>query len=366
MSLKLWSWKASEIVDSLASGEISQLDVLNSLEERYFEVNPVINALPTVCFEKARAYLESEDRALRKKRPLMGLPVPVKDSYAVSGVRTTFGSLCFENWVPDRSDRVVTTLEKSGAVIFAKSNTPEFEAGASTFNEVFGITRNPWNLKRSVAGSSGGAAAAVASGMAFIAQGSDFACSIRYPAAFCGIIGLRPTPGLIPQGPNRLPYQNLSVIGPLARNVEDIGLAMDAMVAFDALDPLTSPTFAQEYRLAAKSARKPKNIGFSIANSPLFKTAMAGEDPNWGRIVMAIGKSKENIIANKIQIKFGNFLVAEQSRTAKDYNESDVKEYMKWDSINIEVNLNIGAAAFTVYTCDFTHDYIDINADYRN
>ena len=118
--------------------------------------------------------------------------------------------------------------------------------------------------------------------------------------------------------------------------------------------------------IGARSSSMAKNIAFSIANSPLVKTAIAGEDPNWGRIVMAIGKSKENIIANKIQIKFGNFLVAEQSRTAKDYNESDVKEYMKWDSINIEVNLNIGAAAFTVYTCDFTHDYIDINADYRN
>ena len=118
--------------------------------------------------------------------------------------------------------------------------------------------------------------------------------------------------------------------------------------------------------IGARSSSMAKNIAFSIANSPLVKTAIAGEDPNWGRIVMAIGKSKENIIANKIQIKFGNFLVAEQSRIAKDYNESDVKEYMKWDSINIEVNLNIGAAAFTVYTCDFTHDYIDINADYRN
>ena len=118
--------------------------------------------------------------------------------------------------------------------------------------------------------------------------------------------------------------------------------------------------------IGARSSSMAKTIAFSIATSPLVKTAIAGEDPNWGRIVMAIGKSKENIIANKIQIKFGNFLVAEQSRIAKDYNESDVKEYMKWDSINIEVNLNIGAAAFTVYTCDFTHDYIDINADYRN
>ena len=109
-----------------------------------------------------------------------------------------------------------------------------------------------------------------------------------------------------------------------------------------------------------------KNVAFSIANSPLFKTAIAGEDPNWGRIIMAIGKSGESIIVNKIQIKIGDFLVAEQSKVAKDYEEKDIREYMKWDSINIEANLNIGNSSFTVYTCDFTHDYIDINADYRN
>ena len=93
---------------------------------------------------------------------------------------------------------------------------------------------------------------------------------------------------------------------------------------------------------------------------------MAGEDPNWGRIIMAIGKAGEKIILNKVQVKIGNYLVAEQSKKAKDYNERNLKEYMKWDSINIEVNLNIGHGSFTVYTCDFTHDYIDINADYRN
>jgi len=118
--------------------------------------------------------------------------------------------------------------------------------------------------------------------------------------------------------------------------------------------------------IGARSATMAKNIGFSVANSPLFKTAVAGEDPNWGRIVMAVGKSGENIITNKVQIKIGDYLVAEQSKEAKDYNEKDVKEYMKWDSINIEINLNIGSASHTVYTCDFTHDYIDINADYRN
>jgi|TARA_B110000438_G_C15770734_1_gene631777 glutamate N-acetyltransferase/amino-acid N-acetyltransferase len=118
--------------------------------------------------------------------------------------------------------------------------------------------------------------------------------------------------------------------------------------------------------IGAKSVSMAKNIGFSVANSPLVKTAIAGEDPNWGRIIMAVGKSGENIIANKIQLKIGKYLVAEQSKQAKDYNEKALKEYMKWGAIDIEINLNIGNASHTVYTCDFTHDYIDINADYRN
>jgi len=118
--------------------------------------------------------------------------------------------------------------------------------------------------------------------------------------------------------------------------------------------------------IGARSTSMAKNIAFSIANSPLVKTAIAGEDPNWGRIVMAIGKSGENVIANKIQIKIGNHLVAEQSKVAKDYNEKDLKDYMKWDSIELEINLNLGSANYTVYTCDFTNEYININADYRN
>ena len=118
--------------------------------------------------------------------------------------------------------------------------------------------------------------------------------------------------------------------------------------------------------IGAKSFAMGKNVAFSVANSPLVKTAIAGEDPNWGRIIMAVGKSGENIIANKVQLKIGKYLVAEQSKQAKDYNEKELKEYMKWDSIDIEVNLNLGNSSHTVYTCDFTHDYIDINADYRN
>jgi len=118
--------------------------------------------------------------------------------------------------------------------------------------------------------------------------------------------------------------------------------------------------------IGARSISMAKNIGFSIANSPLVKTAIAGEDPNWGRIAMAVGKAGENIIINKMQIKIGDQLVAEQSKVAKDYDEKKLKEYMKWDAIDIEVNLNIGTGFYTVYTCDFTKDYIDINADYKN
>ena len=265
MVKKLWMWTACEVVDALECKEVNHLEVLESVEERYFAVNPVLNALPTTCFERAKGLISNDiENVILESKPLRGLPVPIKDSYPVSGVRTSFGSLAFKNFVPDYSDFIVRTIEEAGGLIYAKSNTPEFEAGASTFNEVFGITRNPWNTQKSTAGSSGGAAASVATGMAFIAQGSDFACSIRYPAAFCGILGLRPTPGLVPQGPNRLPYQNLSVIGPLARNVKDIGLAMDAMVRFNPRDPLTSPNQQSGFRIAASSPEMPKILGVSL------------------------------------------------------------------------------------------------------
>ena len=116
----------------------------------------------------------------------------------------------------------------------------------------------------------------------------------------------------------------------------------------------------------AKSLGSAKNIAFSIANSPLIKTAVAGEDPNWGRIVMGIGKSGEIIDQKKLKVKIGNFVVAEHGKISESYDEQKLKEYMKWDSIEIEVNLKLGNDAFKCYTCDFTHDYIDINADYRN
>jgi amidase len=260
MADRLWSMSARAAVSGLRNRDLQPADLLAALSARIDEINPTVNALPTLCFERA---LERTRSAAGHPAPLHGLPVPIKDSYEVEGVRTTWGSLAFKDHIATRSDYCVQAIENAGGLVYAKSNTPEFEAGASTFNEVFGHTLNPWNTTRSPAGSSGGAAVSVATGMAFIAQGSDFACSLRYPASFCGVVGLRPTPGLIPQGPSALPYQTLSVIGPLARDVADIGIALEAMAGYEQGDPRTRPDGPRPYARSALNPARPARVAYS-------------------------------------------------------------------------------------------------------
>ena len=194
---------AREVVARLAKGEVSPLDLIDLAEKRIAETDGAINALPTHCFERARA----KATALMQKRPaspppgyLHGLPVAIKDLAEVAGVRTTFGSPIYADHVPARSDLQVEILEAHGATVVAKSNTPEFGAGAQTFNEVFGTTTNPWNTALTPGGSSGGAAAALAAGQVWLASGSDLGGSLRIPAAFCGVVGLRPSPGRVAHG----------------------------------------------------------------------------------------------------------------------------------------------------------------------
>jgi amidase len=265
MAEPLWALSATTVADMLSAGEVSPLEALDAVAGRVAAVNPAVNALPTLCLDRAASHAarlgerKPEDRGV-----LAGLPVPIKDSYEVEGVRTTWGSLAYADHIATRSDYMVEAVEAAGGIVFAKSNTPEFEAGANTFNEVFGRTLNPFDLTRSAAGSSGGAAAAVATGMAWIAQGSDFACSLRYPASFCNVVGLRPSPGIVPQGPSALPFQVLSVLGPIARNVSDAALGLDAMARFDPRDPLSRRPLAIPYRAAAENPRRAKRAAASI------------------------------------------------------------------------------------------------------
>ena len=255
---------ACAIVDKLNAGEVTPLDLLDVLEQRIAAVDGEVNALPTLCFDRAR----TRARALMQRKPgdrglLAGLPVPIKDLTNVEGVRTTQGSPIYRDNVPARSDLMVEGLEGNGALVYAKSNTPEFGAGANTFNEVFGPTRNPWDLSRSAAGSSGGAAAALASGTAWLAHGSDMGGSLRNPASFCGIVGMRPSIGRVAHTPIAKIDRNLGVQGPMARNVEDLALLLDAMSGEHPADPLSLPLPPTSFLSAARSGRRPKRIAYS-------------------------------------------------------------------------------------------------------
>jgi amidase len=255
---------ACAIVEKLNSGEVTPLDLLDVLERRIAEVDGKVNALPTLCFDRARKQAQAlMHRPAGSRGLLAGLPIPIKDLTNVAGVRTTLGSPIFKDMVPAKSDILVEHLEGNGAVIYAKSNTPEFGAGANTFNEVFGATRNPWDLSRSAAGSSGGAAVALATGTAWLAHGSDMGGSLRNPASFCGVVGLRPSIGRVAHTPAAKIDRNLGVQGPMARNIEDLALLLDAMSGEHPADPLSLPLLPTSFLSAARSGRKPKRVAYS-------------------------------------------------------------------------------------------------------
>jgi amidase len=255
---------ACAVVDKLKSGEVTPLDLLDVLEKRIAEVDGKVNALPTLCFDRARAHARALMQKPASERGLLaGLPVPIKDLTAVEGVLTTQGSPIYRDNIPAQSDVMVEHLEANGGVVYAKSNTPEFGAGANTFNEVFGATRNPWDISRSAAGSSGGAAVALATGTAWLAHGSDMGGSLRNPASFCGIVGMRPSIGRVAHTPKFGIDRTLSVQGPMARNVEDLALLLDAMSGEHPADPLSLPLLPESFRSATRSGSKPKRVAYS-------------------------------------------------------------------------------------------------------
>jgi len=255
---------AVTLVGRLKRGEVTPHDLLDALEKRIAAVNGPVNALPTLCFDRARAHA---DRLMKlpvaARGQLAGMPVPIKDLVDVAGVRSTQGSPIFADKIPEKSDVMVENLEREGGIVYAMSNTPEFGAGANTFNEVFGATRNPWNTTRSAAGSSGGAAVALATGMAWVAHGSDMGGSLRNPASFNGIVGFRPSIGRVAHSPDGSVDRNLGQNGPMARNVEDTALLLDAMTGESPRDPLSLPRTGESYLAAARSDWRPKRVAWS-------------------------------------------------------------------------------------------------------
>ncbi|MBO6520922.1 MAG: amidase [Rhodospirillales bacterium] len=224
--------------------ELSPVELLESCLERIAAVNGRVNAITALDTDRARAEAAVAEKAFRAGEavgPLAGLPVGIKDLNATAGLRTTYGSLIHEHNVPEHDEALVARLRQAGAIILAKTNTPEFGAGSNTTNRVFGPTRNPYDPERTPGGSSGGSAAALATGMLPLAHGSDTGGSLRNPATWCGVVGFRPTPGLVAREARTLNYTHFSVQGPMGRSVADVSLMMTGLAGDDSRDPLAGP-----------------------------------------------------------------------------------------------------------------------------
>jgi amidase len=233
---------ATELSALLRSREISARELLEAHLDRIDRLNPAVNAVVTLDADGARAAADAADAALAAGDPvgpLHGLPVAHKDTHATGGMRTTWGSPLHADTVPLRDELVVARLAAAGAIRVGKTNVPEFAAGSHTFNPLFGATHNPYRHGLSAGGSSGGAAAALAAGFVPLAEGSDMGGSLRNPAAFCNVVGLRPTPGRVPTWPAPMAWSQLSVQGPMGRTVADVALQLSALAGPDARVPIS-------------------------------------------------------------------------------------------------------------------------------
>jgi amidase len=232
---------ARDLAKAIQKRELSAREVMEAHLEQIEKVNPSVNAIVSLNKEAALKSADQADQMLasgEKAGPFHGLPIAIKDTHNAKGFPMTCGSLALIDNVSKEDDLIVERLKKAGAIVIGKTNVPEFGAGAHTFNEVFGPTRNPYNLNRTAGGSSGGAAVAVTTGMLPFADGSDMGGSCRFPAAFNNVVGMRPSPGRVPAYPKAAPYSTLGVQGPIARNVEDAAFMMSVIAGYDNRSPI--------------------------------------------------------------------------------------------------------------------------------
>ncbi len=258
---------AREMVRAIRDRQISARELLDLHLTRIEERNGEINAVVSLDAERARAAAAVADEALARGHavgPLHGLPFAVKDTHLLAGWRTTFGSPLHADFVPDVDTLAVERIRGAGVVLLGRTNVPEFAAGSHTFNTIFGTTRNPADPSRSAGGSSGGAAAALASGMVPLADGSDFGGSLRNPASFCGVVGLRPSLGRVPDWPALNHWETIGVTGPMARTVDDVALLLSVMAGPDPRVPqaLGDPgsTFASPEPASLKGLRVASSV----------------------------------------------------------------------------------------------------------
>ncbi|MGE0717434.1 MAG: amidase, partial [Alphaproteobacteria bacterium] len=236
--------EAVELRRLIGARRLSPVELLEACLRRIEQVNPRLNAVTAMCVDRARDEAKAAEAAVMRGDalpPLHGLPVGIKDLTETGGLRTTWGSPLFADNVPAKDERVVADVRAAGAIVVGKTNVPEWGAGANTNNPVYGPTGNAWDPTRICGGSSGGSGVALATSMLPICTGSDTGGSLRIPGAFSGIVGYRPSPGLVPSERRGLGWTALSVVGPMGRTVADTCLLMQAMVSDDSRDPFAGP-----------------------------------------------------------------------------------------------------------------------------
>ena len=275
---------ATEQAALLRSGAVSATELVREHLDRIASLNDSVNAIVTLLPERALAAAAEADRlwaAGAELAPLHGLPIAHKDLVDTAGVRTTYGSPSFRDHVPDADELLVTRLRAAGAIMVGKTNTPEWGAGSHTFNPVFGATRNPWDTSRTAGGSSGGAAVALACRMLPLADGSDLGGSLRNPAAWNGVVGLRPTPGVVPSWPSDSPWLPFSVDGPMARTAADVALLLSAMAGPDPRAPLSQRAAALDLAPPLETDLRGRRVAWSPALNglPVDPAVMAVLEP---------------------------------------------------------------------------------------
>ncbi len=276
MSQEICFMSATEMAAQIHAGRLSAHETMQAHLAQIERVNPQLNAIVTLHAEQALDAARAADEAQARGAPLgplHGLPVVHKDLLLTKGMRTTFGSRVHEHFVPTRSALAVERQQQAGAISIGKTNTPEFGAGAQTFNAVFGATRNPYDPRMTCGGSSGGSAVALATGMAALADGTDMGGSLRCPASFNNVVGLRPSVGRVPNVPALDGWGNLSVCGPMARTVEDLALHLSVMAGPDARDPLAIEQDGARFRAPLSRDLKGVRIAWSadIGGLPVDK-----------------------------------------------------------------------------------------------
>lgn len=250
---------ASELARLVRSREVSPVEIVEDCLARVERFNPAVNAVVTLNPRALDEADELERRLVRGEEVglLAGLPVGIKDVTPVAGLRTTYGSALYRDHVASEDAVVVQRLRAADGIILGKTNCPEFAAGGATFNDVFGRTRNPWDPTRTAGGSTGGGAAGLATGMIALAEGTDLGGSLRIPASFCGVVGLRPSVGLVPTYPADWLWDTLQVEGPIARTAEDVALMLQAVSGPSAQSPLAQPRDGRNFVAAVARGVSP-------------------------------------------------------------------------------------------------------------